>query len=260
MYKENYGLSNSLTEIFYDFHTDPILIIDSGNYIKANKMFIENFGHLVRSRTNNHHSQMVAELINPEKLCFSTHCDPESVSLIEIIKNKDEWKEKELVLKSKLNEKIYMFTFYQLENIYNKRIICIFKDTTHIHQLQMVKSQVEFRSVIMGCLTHELRTPVNCALSILKTLEDYIEPTEEARKLLNICQSTIEMLRCLTEDFLDFTRFENKKGLPIKVELFNLSHMMSDIQSIFEFQAEEKNLKFKINICKFFLNSKFYFL
>ena len=157
-------------------------------------------------------------------------------------------------------DKIFMFTFSRLENIYNNQSVCIFKDTTHIHQLQKAKSQIEFRSVIMGCLTHELRTPVNCALSILKTLEDYIEDSEEAHRLLKICTGTIEMLSSLTEDFLDFTRFENKKDLPIKVELFNLSHMMSDIQSIFEFQAEEKNLKFKINICKFFLNSKFYFL
>lgn len=169
------------------------------------------------------------------------------MSLLDIIR-KNDMKEKEVTMRSKHGDRIYMFTFYQLENVFGKRKICIFKETSHIHQLQQVKSQVEFRSVIMGCLTHELRTPVNCALSILKTLQDCIENNEEASKLLTICLGTIEMLRCLTEDFIDFTRFENQKGLPVKMETFSLQEILHEIENIFEFQAEEKDLIFKVNI------------
>ena len=99
----------------------------------------------------------------------------------------------------------------------------------------------------MGCLTHELRTPINCVISILKSLEDFIENSEEARKLLMVCQGTIEMLRSLTEDFIDFTRFENEKGLPIKKEWVNLKEFFAEIDNIFSFQAEEKDLRFDIN-------------
>lgn len=100
----------------------------------------------------------------------------------------------------------------------------------------------------MGCLTHELRTPVNCAMSILKSLEDYIQNSEEARKLLLICQGTIEMLRSLTEDFIDFTRYENKKSLPIKKETVKLRDFFEGVRNIFGFQAEEKDLRFDVNI------------
>ena len=50
------------------------------------------------------------------------------------------------------------------------------------------------RSVIMGCLTHELRTPVNCVMSIFRSLEDYVDKSEEAQKLFSICQGTIGKL------------------------------------------------------------------
>lgn len=87
-------------------------------------------------------------------------------------------------------------------------------------------------------------------MSILKSLEDYIQNSEEARKLLLICQGTIEMLRSLTEDFIDFTRYENKKGLPIKKESFNIREFFQGVKNIFGFQAEEKALRFDVNISK----------
>ena len=192
---------------------------------------------------------MLTEVTNPDKLLFEFYQGTISnkISLLDVIRKQKEMNQKELILWKEGGDKIFMFTFYRLENIYNSKTVWIFKETTHIHQLQKVKSQVEFRSIIMGCLTHELRTPVNCVDSILKSLTDYIQDSDEARKLLMICQGTIEMLRSLTEDFIDFTRFENEKGLPIKKENVNIKEFFSEIDHIFAFQAEEKNLRFDIN-------------
>jgi signal transduction histidine kinase len=69
---------------------------------------------------------------------------------------------------------------------------------------------------------------------------------------MTICRGTIETLRCLTEDFIDFTRFENQKGLPINKEAVNLRTMIDEIKSIFIFQAEEKGIDFYVNIGKSF--------
>jgi len=163
IYKEKYELSNSLTEIFYDFHNDPILIYENETSIKANNVFLSNFRSLIKSEKIHHHSQMLTEIINPDKILFEFYkgTSIQRISLLEVIQRQKEMNQKELILRKQGGDKIFMFTFYRLENIYNNKTVCIFKDTTHIHQLQKVKSQVEFRSVIMGCLTHELRTPVN---------------------------------------------------------------------------------------------------
>ena len=227
-----------------------MLIYDDETSIKCNGVFLQYFGRVIKSEKIHHHSQMLTEITNPDKLLFEFYQGGwiEKISLLDVIRKQKEMNQKELILWKEGGDKIFMFTFYRLENIYNSKTVWIFKDTTHIHQLQKVKSQVEFRSVIMGCLTHELRTPVNWVLSILKSLSDYIQDSDEARKLLMICQGTIEMLRSLTEDFIDFTRFENEKGLPIKKENIDIKDFFGDIENIFGFQAEEKNLRFDINM------------
>jgi signal transduction histidine kinase len=55
------------------------------------------------------------------------------------------------------------------------------------------------------------------------------------------------MLRSLTEDFIDFTRFENEKGLPINKESIKIIEFFTEIENIFAFQADEKGLGFGIN-------------
>ncbi|CAI2382052.1 unnamed protein product [Moneuplotes crassus] len=252
IYKENYYLSDSLTEIFYDFHNDPVIIFDDFMNIKCNKNFLMCFGNLVSCEKIRHHSQMLTKILNPQKRIFELKKDGVvKLSLLDIFtKYKNSMNQKEVIVRDKGKEKIFMLTIYKLENLYHSKVICTLKDTTNIHQLNQAKSQVEFRSVIMGCLTHELRTPVNCAVSILDTLQDYLHDSREARKLMSICKSTIELLRSLTEDFIDFTRFENNKGLPIQKEAVDLSKFFDDIENIFVFQAEEKGITFEINMDK----------
>jgi hypothetical protein len=152
IYKEKYELSNSLTEIFYDFHNDPIIIYEDETSIKGNNVFLSYFGRLIKSEKIHHHSQMLTEITNPDKILleFYQGSNIERISLLQVIRKQKEMNQKELILRKEGGDKIFMFTFYRLENIYNNKTVCIFKDTTHIHQLQKVKSQVEFRSVIMG--------------------------------------------------------------------------------------------------------------
>ena len=56
------------------------------------------------------------------------------------------------------------------------------------------------------------------------------------------------MLKSLTEDFIDYTRSENDKGLPIAYENVDISEFMKSIENIFKFQAEEKDLRFYIGV------------
>lgn len=252
IYLEKYKSNNTQTEIFYDFHNEPVIIYEDEKNIKANHLFVKYFGRQVKSKKMSHHSQMLTEITNADDILLEFYNESivEKISLAQVLKQQKELNQKELILRKKSGDRIFMFAFRKLENIHTYQTVCVFKDTTHFNQLQKVKSQVEVRSIIMGCLTHELRTPVNCAMSILKSLEDYIQNSQEAKKLLLICQGTIEMLRSLTEDFIDFTRYENKKGLPIKKEPIDIRSFFESVKNIFGFQAEEKNLRFDVNISK----------
>jgi signal transduction histidine kinase/CheY-like chemotaxis protein len=251
IYKESYFLSNSLTEIFYEFHNEPTVIFDRNSKFKVNRSFLHNFGNLVTTKQIQHHSEMLTEITNPEDLNFvrKLQAKSEKVSLLQILKNRDEMEDSEIFLIDGDKEKVFVFTYFSLENIYDSKTVWVFKNITHVHQLQKIKMQIEvrFRSVIMGCLTHELRTPINCVISMLKSLRDFIEDSDEARKWLTVCQGTIEMLRSLTEDFIDFTRFEDNKWLPVEKGWFKISKFFEDISNIFSFQAEEKGLEFNIH-------------
>ena len=50
----------------------------------------------------------------------------------------------------------------------------MFKETTLVFNLEKERSANKYKSVLMGCLTHELRTPVNCVISGLDLLDSYI--------------------------------------------------------------------------------------
>ena len=68
IYKENYNLSNLLTEMFYDFHTDPVIWYDDENVIKCNKIFLSYFGKLIKCNKIWHHSQMLTQILNPHQV------------------------------------------------------------------------------------------------------------------------------------------------------------------------------------------------
>lgn len=56
------------------------------------------------------------------------------------------------------------------------------------------------------------------------------------------------MLKLLTEDFIDFTRIENNKGLSTVNEPVDIRKLLNEIKDIFIFQAEEKGLSLNMNI------------
>ena len=125
IYKEKYELSNSLTEIFYDFHNDPVLIYDDETSIKGNSVFLAYFGKFIKRGKINHYSQMLTEITNPGKLMFEFYQGGiiERISLLDVIRKQKEINQKELILRKENGDKIFMFTFYRLENIYNSKTV-----------------------------------------------------------------------------------------------------------------------------------------
>lgn len=67
-------------------------------------------------------------------------------------------------------------------------------------------------------------------------------------KWFKICKGSIEMLKSLVEDFIDFTRFENDSVVPINKKSVNLKFLIENVKDMFEMQAEEKQIDLKVNI------------
>lgn len=66
--------------------------------------------------------------------------------------------------------------------------------------------------------------------------------------LLKVCIGSVNVLKTLVEDFLDFTRIENETEIRIFKESIKLKEVFLFIKEMFEIQATEKGIDFRVNI------------
>ena len=96
------------------------------------------------------------------------------MSMKDIINNKSKFNGKEFTIVLGNQEKIYVLNTIELDNVFSKICICMFKEITEVYNLEKERAANRYKSVLMGWLTHELRTPVNWVISGLDSLEYYI--------------------------------------------------------------------------------------
>lgn len=75
---------------------------------------------------------------------------------------------------------------------------------------------------------------------------------ESANKIFKMCKGSIQILKNLVEDFIDFTRFENQSKVTINKKFVNLKELFEIVKNMFEIQAEEK-------VINLFISSPFLF-
>jgi hypothetical protein len=179
IFKQNYELSNSVIEISYDSHEDPAIIYEDNQNIKVNRSFREAFQSIGDFKFINHYAQMLYYIEEPEEIIFRclNKDNGIKVSLREILKNNQRYNGEVLAILLNGEERVFNFNAFDLVNIYSRKTICMFKEATMGFKLEKEISANKYKSVIMGCLTHELRTPVNLVISGLDLLGPYIVRT-----------------------------------------------------------------------------------
>ena len=125
IFKQHYEMSNSFIEISYDFHNEAVLIYKNKNCIKANKVFVNNFKNFGHFTDAHHYSQMITEVEHPDEIYieFLKANKYGKISILELIQNKDEYNEQEFILRDEKDEKVFQFSTYELDNIYNSNSI-----------------------------------------------------------------------------------------------------------------------------------------
>lgn len=254
LYKQNYDFTDSIIDISYDFDNDPAIILDGNNRIKANKKFSKIFSSFDEFKFTSHYTQILWEIKNPNNIelqKFESECE-DKISIQQILDNKEEYLGKSFSILYKNEEKVLSFTVVTLENVYDTKTILMFRDTTQAHNLEKEKSDSKYKSVLMGCLTHELRTPVNLVISGLHSLQHQMVSrqiiSDECDKLFKIWVGSVEMLKNLIEDFIDFTLINTDNPLNILKENVNLRKLFESIKDLYEVQTNEKRIAFNIDI------------
>lgn len=98
-------------------------------------------------------------------------------------------------------------------------------------------------------VSHEMRTPLNCIISMLQILKPYLSE-EVAEEYLKAAIISCNFLLYLVQDLLDMAQMESDK-FTINYEEFDIRLLIADIIELFKIQANSRNATIYYNISKF---------
>ena len=108
---------------------------------------------------------------------------------------------------------------------------------------EMNRSQNRFFS----SMSHEIRTPINTVLGLNEIILRQEDASEEIRKDARNIQGAGKMLLALINDILDVSKIEAGKMDIVPVN-YDVSSLISEIVNMIWLKAEEKGLKFNVDI------------
>jgi PAS domain S-box-containing protein len=102
------------------------------------------------------------------------------------------------------------------------------------------------KSEFLANMSHEIRTPLNGILGLGFLLEGESLP-DELRPMIDLIRTSGEVLRRVLDDVLDFSKIESGR-MELAAETFDLRACLRWSFELFRASAEEKNLKFELNL------------
>ena len=112
---------------------------------------------------------------------------------------------------------------------------------------EQLEQSTKYKSEFLANMSHELRTPLNSILLLSKLMSDNKELDAEYIEYAEVIQSSGQGLLGLIDEILDLSKIEAGK---MKLELadVSLNEVSSDMRSLFNPIAKNKNLEFKIEM------------
>ncbi len=111
-----------------------------------------------------------------------------------------------------------------------------------LHSKLMAEQTAKAKSNFLSNISHEIRTPLNAILGMSDLLIQ--SPSVNLQENLHIIKESADNLLALIDDILDLSRFDEGK-ISLENKPFNLKHLLDEIAQKTEWDAQNKNLKFK---------------
>ena len=126
-------------------------------------------------------------------------------------------------------------------------ILMILNETTHRQILKSLKENNEYKTMLLSTLSHELRTPLNCSLAMLRAAIEYMTEDVLKKKYLIPALNSFFILQSIVDDVLDYWSICCQK-FNLNYTKFHLGQFLIDTLTIFQLQAEEKNLGLSLSV------------
>lgn len=104
----------------------------------------------------------------------------------------------------------------------------------------------ETKDCFLTNMSHELRTPLNAIYGFTELLHNTNLDSNQ-KEHVSIIKSSVEILKYLVNDILDYSKLENNK-LHLEKNPFDLRDLIKGMYELYKIKAQQKNLSLRINI------------
>ena len=110
-----------------------------------------------------------------------------------------------------------------------------------VKTIAIAKESDQLKSEFLQNLSHEIRTPMNAILGFSDFLELKKNTPEKRQQYINIIKNSGNQLLRIIDDILEISALETKH-IKVVNKLFNLNDLLTELFTIFQPKAREKNI------------------
>ncbi|KAL4446567.1 hypothetical protein ABPG74_005505 [Tetrahymena malaccensis] len=129
---------------------------------------------------------------------------------------------------------------------FTEGVIVTIRDVTHFNQIKVLKDINEKKQSMLRNVSHELRQPLNCIISMMQLTRDIYQDETLIQEYINPTLYSSQILLNLLNDFLDFSQ--------IQAGTFKLTNVSFNIKKLFENIFQMMKAQIKIRQLNFILN------
>lgn len=233
LFHTNFKLKENLKQfknIMDNYITDPILLINpSLDFIYQNQAAVELHNNSISGKSFSDYFKDMGKnyMLN--------------TSLLE--------NQEEIELEMKKNNEVLFYTYKVKDYIWEEiehTLMFFFRNITQQKLYnQQLEENSEFKDLMISTVSHDIRTPLNCSITMTKiSLENTDNPV--IRKHLEFSLKSSVLLLAIVNDLLDYGQLNSKK-FKLNNNSFLLKEIIDDVNGYYEVLIQEKNLLFTIN-------------
>lgn len=134
-------------------------------------------------------------------------------------------------------------------------LIIVISDYTQVKEnqeklkiaMEQAQDAAKSKTLFLSNMSHEMRTPLNGIIGCMEMMKTHQQDLDKVWEYLGKAESTANYLISLVSDILDMSKIESHK-MELEEREVSLREVVSNIDTMFRTQMEEKGLQFQIDI------------
>jgi len=127
-------------------------------------------------------------------------------------------------------------------------LLTSFKDITLINKQNRDEIQKKFEMIIIGSMTHNFRTPLNCILGGVEfALNTFMDIPQNLHKILSKVKQQGRILFDMVDSIHEYFFYKNNQ-LTLTKASFDPREVVHSVAELFEDEFKEKNIGLSLNL------------